>query len=63
MYFLLEKDGLVIPYFVALVSIVSFGIYPYLFKKSPITSDVRVPGLLADGTPSFLMQICVQVYK
>ncbi|OQR91865.1 dolichyl pyrophosphate Man9GlcNAc2 alpha-1,3-glucosyltransferase [Achlya hypogyna] len=52
MYFLLAKDGLLVPYLVGLVGYVCFGIYPYLQWPSRLhASAATAPGVRADGTP------------
>ncbi|EQC42381.1 hypothetical protein SDRG_00118 [Saprolegnia diclina VS20] len=48
MYFLLVKDGLVVPYVAGSLGYVCFGIYPYL-TSSRLHADVSAPGIDRGG--------------
>ncbi|KAF0700144.1 Aste57867_9332 [Aphanomyces stellatus] len=61
MYFLLVKDGLLLPYVVALVAYTAFGIVPVLLTKSRLALRPSAPGLLSDGTPSLYHRVYVLV--
>ncbi len=57
LYFLFEKDGLVLPYIVAMIGYFCFGVLPYLRRATHVTA----PGLLHDGRPSMYERLYVHV--
>lgn len=63
MYFLLQKDGLAIPYFALQLLFLCIGVLPFLAKRSYLHIDgvARAPGHCVDGTPHALFRALVLV--
>lgn len=63
MYFLLKKDGLVLPYLVLQLVFLSIGVLPFLAKRSYLHIDgiAPAPGYCVDGTPHVLFKLYVVV--
>lgn len=64
MFFLLKKDGLLLPYWVLLCLYISISVLPFLSKKSDLhVADgvTATPGLRSDGTPHGILRVCVVV--
>ncbi|ETW07301.1 hypothetical protein, variant 2 [Aphanomyces invadans] len=58
MHFLLVKDGLVVPYIVAIIGYTAFGIVPHLWQ-SRLSTAPSAPGLPPSGSPPLWQRIYV----
>lgn len=63
MFFLLKKDGLVLPYLVLQFVFLLIGVLPFLTKRSYLHIDgiAPAPGYCIDGTPHVLFKLYVVV--
>lgn len=65
MFFLLKKDGLLLPYWVLLCLYIGIAVLPFLSKKSDlhVTNGgmTAAPGLRSDGAPHGIIRACVVV--
>lgn len=64
MFFLLKKDGLVLPYFVLQVAFAYVGVLPFLSKSAPfthLTAATSAPGYDAAGAPRQVVRHYVMV--
>ncbi|OQR88914.1 dolichyl pyrophosphate Man9GlcNAc2 alpha-1,3-glucosyltransferase, partial [Thraustotheca clavata] len=61
MYFLLEKDGLLLPYIVGMVGYVCFGIYPYLMSSRLHQTNVTATGVNSDGSTQLWQRLFVMI--
>lgn len=64
MFFLLKKDGLVLPYWMLLCLYISIAVLPFVSKQSDLhvaDSATAIPGFRSDGTPRGILRVCVMV--
>jgi hypothetical protein len=64
MFFLLKKDGLVLPYFVLQVAFAYVGVLPFLSKSAPfihLAAATSAPGYDAAGAPRQVVRLYVMV--
>ncbi|DBA03458.1 TPA: hypothetical protein N0F65_002866 [Lagenidium giganteum] len=61
MYFLLQKDGLTVPYIALQIFYCAVAIYPFLSSSSHLQPSARVhtPGFDGNGAPHWLLRIAV----